>query len=58
MLVVHGLNDACQFGVDFQLYLQARGAMSKAMHVRDSTRVGIGFGVDSPQKTLIGLHIC
>ena len=51
ILVVHGLNDACQFGVDFQLYLQAHGAMSKAMHVRDSTRVGIGFGVDSPQKT-------
>ena len=51
ILVIHGLNDACQFGVDFQLFLQARGAMSKAMHVRDSTRVGIGFGVDSPQKT-------
>jgi hypothetical protein len=25
--------------------------MSKAIHIRDSTRVGIGLGVDSPQKT-------
>ena len=51
ILVIHRLNDACQFGVDFQLFLQAHGAMGKAMHVRDSMRVGIGFGVDSPQKT-------
>ena len=50
LLVIHGTSE-CQFANDFQTCLITRGGMSKAMHHRDSTRVNVTLGVNSPQKT-------
>ena len=50
VLVIHGTSE-CQFANDFQTCLITRGGMSKAMHHRDSIRVNVTLGVDSPQKT-------
>ena len=49
-LVIHGRVHLLQITGDFQLFLHQRGAMNRAMHETDGTRVCIHCGIDRFQR--------
>ncbi len=49
-LVIHGDDQLISIAVDFQSFLIQRGAMNRALHETDGTRLGILFGRDRFQR--------